>query len=230
MDKIVKANQAKQRKEIEAINEKIQKSKLKPSDLVIPIAIGMILIILTIFVFIPMVTSALDSQDELKDVKGKIETLKDLDSRVSSLDQGVLSDDVITAKAVIPRVLKVSEFIYYVDDLASKKGLVANEISAGDSGAAQISTSSVSGPVEYSGSWNAVLDFVEEIHTVSPYVVTLKNVELSGKDDSWTVSVDVTGFYMSEENTNVSLYSTFRPYTGYSEVLEIFNSKADYIQ
>lgn len=216
------------KKEIEAISEKIKKSKLQLSDLIIPLSIGMLLILLTIFVFIPMVSSALDYQKELKEIEEKNKTLNTLEAELNKIDEVQISEDVITAKKVIPKVLKVSDFIYYVDYLAKQKGLSEKELSAGDTGS--LDSSNVSGPIEYSGSFDTVISFLEEVQNSSPYLINLKNVDLSkSSDDMWNVSVQVSGFYISEGNQEVNLYSPLRIYTSYTTELEIFKAKANSI-
>lgn len=229
MDNKVPNIQSNSRKEIEAISEKIKKSKLQPSDLIVPISLGIVLILLAIFVFIPMVSSALDSQKELKEIEEKREVLANLETELNKMDEGEISDDLITAKKVIPKILKVSDFIYYVDYLAKQKGLSAKEISAGDAGTIQ-DTNSVSGPLEYSGSFENILSFLEDFQSASPYLISLKNVELSRSgDDNWNVSLQVSGFYISEKIGDVNLYSNFQTYKSFSKELEIFKSKAESI-
>ena len=49
------SGQTKTKKEIEAISEKIKASRLGINDIIIPLASGIILIMLALFVFVPMV-------------------------------------------------------------------------------------------------------------------------------------------------------------------------------
>ncbi len=229
----ISAKQKKINREVEAISEKMKKTKIKPSDLIIPISIGVISLLLTIFVFVPMVTAALDYQQELKTVNEKIETLNKLNSTLESIDQNQISDDVITAKTVVPKILKVSDFIYYVDSLAKSKGLEERELSAGDTGSntggAQGPTTGVTGPVEYVGPFTTIISFLEEVQSSSPYLVTIKNVELSkmGSSNDWSVSLSVGGYYMADSSEkDINLYSPLKLYTDYTTVIEIFKNKA----
>lgn len=218
------------KKEIEAISKKLQMTKLKPSDLIIPLSIGGILILLTIFVFVPMISSALEYRKELKEVEGKIESLEKLNKSLDSMDESVLSDDVIAAKAVIPKVLKVSDFIYYVDNLAKQEGLAERELSAGDTGSTETSNS-VSGPVEYSGKFDNVISFLDKVQDSSPYLISIKNVELSGADiNNWSVSLNINGYYLSDTGADsVNIYAPFKVYTEYSDILQIFKEKSESI-
>lgn len=222
------AKQENTKKEIEAISERIKKSKLQASDLVIPLSIGLLLILLTIFVFVPMVSSALDYQRELKEIEQKREKLQTLEAQLNKIDEIQISEDVLTAKKVIPKVLKVSDFIYYVDYLAKEKGLSEKELSAGDTGTQE--SSNVSGPIEYSGPFDIIISFLEDVQKSSPYLINLKNVDLTKSGDGiWNVSVQVSGYYISEGTQEVDLYSPFSPYTSYTKELEVFKAKANSI-
>lgn len=216
------------KKEIDAISEKIKKSRLQPSDLIIPLSIGGLLILLTVAVFIPMISSALGYQRELKEIEEKSNTLHTLEAELNKIDEVQIAEDVLTAKKVIPKVLKVSDFIYYVDYLAREKGLSEKELSAGDTGTEE--SSNVSGPIEYSGSFDTVISFVQEVQTSSPYLINLKNVELTKSvDDIWNISLQVSGYYISEGNAEVNLYLPFKPYISYTKELDIFKAKANSI-
>jgi Tfp pilus assembly protein PilO len=180
-------------KEVTAISEKIKSTKISFTDLVIPISVVVVLLILAIFVFIPMINSALEYQNEIKDVDRKIEQLTELDGKLLLLDENQLNDSVILAKSVIPKVLKVSDFIYYVDTLARSKGLVIRELSAGDMAGATLpsenSGAGVSGPISYMGDYENVISFLEEVQSVSPYIVRIQNVEVTHQSTENGVSL-----------------------------------------
>lgn len=227
-----RGKQEKISKKVEAISEKVKDTQMKASDLVIPISIGVVLVLLTLFVFVPMITAALDYQSEMQVIKQKVNTLKTLETTIDNIDQNQITDDIIIAKTVVPKILKVSDFLYYVDSLAITKGLKEKELSAGDqivSGDKQNSNSSVSGPVEYQGSFEKVLSFLEEVQSSSPYLINIKNVELSrpGSTNDWSVSLTVGGYYMSDKPTdNIDLYAPFKVYTTYENVMEVFRAKS----
>jgi cell division protein FtsL len=219
-------------KELAAINEKIKGSRLSFKDLVIPIAVAVVLLVLSISVFIPMINSALKYQEEIKETDRKISQLKDLDNRLSLLDENELSDTVILAKSVIPRVLKVSDFIYYIDTLARDKGLVIRELSAGDMGGTLLPTedsgAGVSGPVSYMGEYTNVVSFLEEVQSVSPYIMRIQNVEVTHQtNDQWSISLIISGYYMADKSGKTDIYKPFKPYTDYQDILDIFKMKAE---
>ena len=218
-------------KELAAIEEKIKGSRLSFKDLFIPIIVAVVLLILSIAVFIPMIQAALAYQQEIKDTDSKIAQLNNLDKDLAQLNDNDLSDNVILAKSVIPKILKVSDFIYYIDTLAGQKNLVIRELSAGDMGGSLLPTqdsgAGVSGPISYMGAYDDVVSFLEEVQSVSPYIVRIQNVEVSHQSsDRWSISLVVSGYYMADRNGKVDIYRPFKPYTEYQDILDIFKKKA----
>lgn len=217
-------------KEIAAISEKIRESRLKFSDLAIPLIVGVILLFLSIFVFIPMIKSALEYQSEIKETNTKIDQMTELNQKLNSIDDTQLSEDVILSKSIIPKILKVSDFIYYIDTLAREKGLLIRELSAGDMGGtvSDSSGAGVSGPISYQGEYSSVVSFLDEVQSVSPYIIRIQNVEVAALTTGmWSISLNVSGYYMSDSNGEVSIYRPFKSYTEYSDVLEIFKEKSE---
>jgi len=86
-------SQSKQKKdqEVAAISHKLKKTKLSFSDLVIPIASGVLFIVLAFAVFIPMISSAFDYLDEIKETNEKIEQLTKLNKQLDILDDNQLN-------------------------------------------------------------------------------------------------------------------------------------------
>jgi hypothetical protein len=225
---------SKTRKEIEAISEKLNKTKLNFSDIIIPILVVVILALLGIFVFVPMIKAAISFQSEHAEIVAKEEKLKKLENTLNNMDEGTLQIDLVNAKKVIPNTLKVSSFMYYIDNLASQKNLDSSEISAGDikiNAKGETSEGNyilgVSGPLQYQGKLNDVLSFLDSLYSASPYILTIENLKLESYDvTNWRVSLSVTGYYVPESNTTVNLYSNFDPYTNYSDIVTIFETKA----
>ncbi len=228
---LAKGSNTKTSKEIAVISEKIRQSRLSFSDLVVPIIVLIVLLLLSVFVFVPMINAALEYRAELKDTEQKIETLEELSKKLDNIDENQLSDDIILAKSVIPKVLKVSDFIYYVDNLAKEKGLLIRELSAGDMGGAVSQAESgagVSGPVSYVGDYQSVVGFLEQVQVVSPYIIRLQNVEVAAlTTGQWSISLNLSGYYMADRNAVVDLYKPFRPYTDYQDTIDIFKAKAE---
>lgn len=226
-------NTTKTKKEIEAISEKVKKTRLKFSDVIIPVAVVVILIILGTFVFVPMIKASISSQAEHSAILSKEKQLKQLEKTLNDMDEGILQGDLVNARKVIPNTLKVSSFMYYIDNLASEKGLTSSEISAGD---VKINTEGetsdgkyilgVSGPLAYEGTLSNALSFLDSLYSASPYIITLENLDLAQKGGIWQISLSVTGYYVPEVNTSVNLYSAFTPYTQYTDIVKIFETKA----
>lgn len=224
---------SKTKKEIEAISDRIKKSRLKISDIIIPILVVIVLVMLGIFVFVPMIKAAITSQTEYSSILNKEKQLKSLESTLNKMDEATLQVDLINAKKVIPNTLKVSSFVYYIDTLASDKSLDSKQISAGD---IKISTEGetnngkyilgVSGPLEYTGEYDNILSFLNSLYSASPYIISIENIDLEQTGSKWKVSLNVTGYYVPENTTTVNLYSQFTTYTQYSDILKIFEAKA----
>ena len=227
-------NASKTKKEIEAISEKMNKTKLKVSDVIIPILVLGVLALLGVFVFVPMIQSAMSFQSEHAEVVAKENKLKELENVLDGIDEGTLQIDLVNAKKVIPNTLKVSSFMYYIDNLASQKNLDSSEISAGD---IKINAEGetregnyilgVSGPLQYQGKLSNVLSFLDSLYSASPYILTIENLKLESYDTGvWKVSFSVTGYYVPESSSAVDLYSNFEPYTKYPEIVSTFENKA----
>jgi len=227
------ANATKTKKEIEAISERVKKTKLKISDIIIPILVVAILVILGVFVFVPMIQKAISFQSEHATVLEKEKQLTELEKTLKGMDEGILQSDLISAQKVIPNTLKVSSFMYYIDNLASEKGLSSSEISAGDIKInAEGETSDgnyilgVSGPLAYEGTLTNALSFLDSLYTASPYIITIENLDLQAFNETWKISLSVTGYYVPVSVSSVDIYSTFTPYSKFTDIVKIFETKA----
>ncbi len=224
-------------KQIEGISKRMKDTKLKVQELLLPLLVITALILIIIFVFVPMINTANELRAELKDVKEKEKQLTELNGTLSKMDEAEFDADLMDVKAVIPRSLKVSSFIYYIDDLAQQMNLESEAISASDmkviSGSeikATEENKGVNGPLSYSGSLEDVLSFLDSFYTSSPYIVSPKNINLEGKSggDEWEVSLSLTGYYIDDaEVTKFNIYSPFKPYTSYTSEMEALREKAN---
>jgi len=222
---VTSQTEKKKKAELQRVVEKRGSKKLTISDLIIPIASSIVLIILCFAVFIPMVRSAFEYMDEMKEIDQKIEQLEKLSKQLDQLDENQLSDDVLTSRTVVPNTLLVSDLVYYIDNLAKSLNLQISKLSSADS------LNLVSGPLGYEGEYSNVIDFLEKAQNVSPYMIRLENVKLSRKNkndgkDNWSIDMIVSGYYISDSEEEPNIYSNFQPYTQHSNVLEIFREKA----
>jgi hypothetical protein len=220
------------KKDIEGLSERAKKSRLKITDLIVPLASFVVLVLLSIFVFVPMINTANEYRNELNDVNEKLETLDDLENSLQEIDDTQLVSDLLISKQIIPKILQVSDFVYYIDNLAKDKRLVTKEISAGDvnvGGTTEVRESlGVSGPLSYSGEYTKVLEFLDEIQGYSPYLVTLRDVSMTNNGEGvWTVEFDLTGYYIPEKDYNLDLYKPFSKYTQFSDIIDIFSVRVE---
>jgi hypothetical protein len=222
---VTSQTEKKKKAELQKVVEKRGSKKLTISDLIIPIASSIVFIILCFAVFIPMVRSAFEYMDEMKEIDQKIEQLEKLSKQLDQLDENQLSDDVLTSRTVVPNTLLVSDLVYYIDNLAKSLNLQISKLSSADS------LNLVSGPLGYEGEYSNVIDFLDKAQNVSPYMIRLENVKLSRKNkndgkDNWSIDMIVSGYYISDSEEEPSIYSNFKPYTEHSDILEIFREKA----
>ena len=231
------SGQTRTKKEIEAISEKIKASRLGINDIIIPLASGIILIMLALFVFVPMVKSAINFRSEYREIKEKEEALTNLEAQLKSIDEGTFQIDLLNAKEVIPKTLRVSSFMYYIDTLANEKRLTSRSLSAGD---IQVTVSKtvedekekksylgVSGPLAYNGTLENILDFLDSLYSASPYIISSENVSLRQSGEEWRVTLNVTGYYVPEGTITADLYAPFTNYTRYQDIVDIFGQKAE---
>jgi hypothetical protein len=222
------------KRDLESLSERAKKSRLSISDLIVPLSSFIVLLLLSVFVFLPMINRAIEYRKELKETNEKIEQLDNLEKSLQEIDDTQLIDDLLIAKKIIPKVLQVSDFIYYIDNLAKRKNLIAREISAGDisvggGDVTKVKTSlGVSGPLAYSGEYQKVLEFLDELQAFSPYLVTLKDISMShGGEGNWNVEFQLTGYYIPEHEKKVDLYMPFTKYNRFSDIIDIFSVRVN---
>lgn len=229
----------KTRREIESISDRIKASQFNIKDAIIPLSVGVILILLGVFLFVPMVQTALSQREEYREVRGKEEKLQELENKLKAMDEATLQIDLINAKKVIPQNLTVASFISYIDTLAREKELQSKSLSAADT---QSSTTRVDqgdsedskriyygvrSQLAYEGSLENVSEFLEDLHLASPYIISARGVFLKGSPRGWTVQVGVIGYYVPEPTLKMDPYSSFESYTQYQDIIDIFTEKAE---
>lgn len=224
--------------ELQAIQSTVKKFKF--GDLIIPLLSIFMLLLLTFFVYIPMISSGIKFREENKGVKEKITKLEKLNSELDKVDISVLQKDLANSRAVIPFSLQVSNFLSYLNDSAIENGLEVKNIVTSDIAINSSVTSKgldnvmkgVSGPVKYIGSFNAILRFLGELQESSPYLISADQIKLKRSGNNlWEISLSVTGFYLNQSALpKVNLYENFQPYSQNSDILNIFSEKASKLQ
>lgn len=222
--------------ELQAIQNTVK--SFKPVDMVVPLLSLISLILLTIFVYIPMITSGIENIKASSENKQKTQQLGKLSSDLSKLDSTQIQNDLINARSVIPYSLQVSDFVSFVDKLALSKGLVFKEILAGDIVLRNTTSKKgidpvlrgVSGPVKYSGSLSQITEFFDDLQKGSPFILSADQIvmEKIPFSSNWEVALNITGFYLDKNSIpKLNIYANFTPYMQYSDVISTFNQKAE---
>src|SRR5690606_34536199 len=139
-----------------------------------------------VFVYLPMVSSALEFRTERSEVQGKIEKLESLNSDLDRIEVVQLQRDLSVSRSVIPFSLQVSDFLSYVDNLAQEKNLTFREILAGnvqvrsgeDSRTVDPVVRGVSGPLRYIGTLSNITSFLDGLQNASPFIISASDIEL----------------------------------------------------
>ncbi|MCK9369059.1 hypothetical protein M0R04_03800 [Candidatus Dojkabacteria bacterium] len=220
--------------ELRALQNTVKKFKFE--DLIVPILSVIALTLLTIFVYVPMITTAISNRAESKATLAKITQLNKLTTDLNSIDLNNFNATLTSSRKVIPFSLQVSDFLSYVDDSAKKNGLVFKEILTGDitiinpgqkKGDDSI-TKGVSGPLKYQGNINQITNFLDELQATSPYIISADQISLKKSNSStWEVALTVTGYYIDRSALPaLNVYAPFTLYSQNANVIEIFNTKA----
>lgn len=225
--------------ELQAIQNNVKKFKV--GDIMVPILSILTLALLTIFVYIPMVTAGTKFRQESSEIDAKISKVKGLESDLNKIDIATMQNDLSNSRVVIPFSLQVTDFVSYIDDSAKSKGLVFKEILAGDiairddKGDRGIDQSikGVSGPLKYVGTLNQITDFLDELQSASPFILAADQIKLKKENSgsNWELSVNITGYYINQASLpKTNIYNSFTPYTQYASILNIFKAKADILK
>ncbi len=225
--------------ELQAIQNNVK--SFRPGDIVVPLMSIITLGLLTTFVYIPMVTAGTKFRQESAEINEKIKKLEDLNDDLDKMDVSLLQTDLANSRVVIPFSLQVSDFVSYIDDAATDKGLEFKEILAGDiaikddKGDRGIDKAikGVSGPLKYVGTLNQITDFLDELQVASPFILSADQIKLKKENsgEKWEIAVNITGYYINQASlTKTNLYNNFVPYTQYEDTLNIFKLKSEKIK
>ncbi|MBI2356502.1 hypothetical protein HYV12_00375 [Candidatus Dojkabacteria bacterium] len=213
----------------------------RASDLVVPILSIIFLALLTIFVYTPMIIKAVEFRKEKDEIAQKITKLDNLSTEVGKIDVGQLQKDLAVSREVIPFSLQVSDFILYVNNLAEDKKLDFKEILAGD---IQVRSKNeqrsvdpvikgVSGPLKYSGPLPVIVEFLDELQNVSPFIISADSVEIKKLPDTndWELSLIITGYYLNKASLpKLDIYMPFASYTFNTHAMDVFRAKAEALE
>lgn len=164
-----------------------------PGDYIFPALGFFIFVMLTWFVYVPIIFTDDDSFMNLRTQRQEVEAdMELLDEKIADIeaissDRSKINADLSVARTIIPTALDVSDFSYYVDRLAQSNDLEFIQLSSGDSSVQSVGTAGgsisnnvfeVSGPITYEGNYLDILDFLDQLQTASPYVVEVQNIDL----------------------------------------------------
>lgn len=170
-------------------------------DLVVPSLGVIILVILIVFIYIPVSKDLSKYQKDIADIETEIGKIESNANTLSSIDTTLLNKDKQIINQLIPERLEVASFAIYVEKLAIEKNLELTKLSASSSLRAAGETEengvyAISGSFVYTGSYEAVLDFVKSLSQNSPYLISASNIKLSDiGEGSWTVELIIEGYY-----------------------------------
>jgi Tfp pilus assembly protein PilO len=212
--------------------------KFTIGDLIIPVLSLVILVIMFFFVYIPMITETEEIKDRRKEVAEDKEKIELLIKSVNNIDANELRDDYAAVKSVIPKRLEVADFAYYIDDLAYEKGLELESLSASNSLSSVESVGgnvyTVTSPLSYSGDYEDIVEFLDEIQSYSSNLITVSNISLDREsDDKWALELAIQGYYI-EEGESVGrtpverrklIYAPFASYKKRSATLESIKAR-----
>ncbi len=207
--------------------EKTKKhKKMSFADLMIPIVSGLIFVLVLFFILLPSINNSSEMLLEIEKTKKEQEILRKNLNVVEGVNFAVLQKDLSNARKVLPKRLEVAQFAYYVDELAKEKGLVFRELKAGDMSVSTeensiLDVKGVRVPMVYAGDHQPIVDFFNELQLVSPYVISfghkveLNKTESDAGQETWNLEIDITGYYVEEDENIVRTVNFLVPFSSY---------------
>jgi hypothetical protein len=239
-------------------NNPNKKRNITFGDLLIPLMGLFIFLLLTIFVYVPMLFTGDNSYLELRSQIDEIDlNAQALNAKLAAIEpisanSAKLNSDLRVVTTIIPPTLDVSDFTYYVDQLAKDSLLDFREISSGDitvssgnsNDAVSNNVSGVSGPIVYEGRYKNIVEFLDILQEQSPYIVESSTIfmrEIKVDPDSsdaannfWRIELNITGYYIAQDATQgygvFNAYQPFVPYTNFNDIFKVFESKNDILK
>lgn len=217
--------------------DKRKKSKrFKTGDLIVPVLGIMIFVLLSVFVYVPMIKNARVMRDEIKVAQGKEETLNKLNETLEGIDRNQMNSDYAMVVRIIPESLEVATFAAHVEKLAKENNIELQDLSASSFNYVQEDSSgvkSVSGPVTATGLYDNIIGFVNDLQSNHLYLITVGNMQLKENErGEWRVDLSVEARYIAIKQFNrveqrEVIYSPFTVYTSKSDLLDVLRSRSD---
>ncbi len=221
---------------MDELKKKIEKASL--NDLIAP-GLAVIVVLGLVFLFlVPTINRYYELSDEIDIVKRQRDRVEQVVNQSDLIDADQANEDLVAHRTVIPVNLEVSDFVAQAQALAELNNLRFREVFAGDSdivGSAGSANSReylfsrVSGPISFTGSYQNIENFLIQLQDESPYLISIAGLSLAGSDTldtDWNLEVQLSGFFLREEDLTYNVYKPFTPYTNFEEELLIFRQKA----
>lgn len=215
-------------------------TKLSLTDLLIPVVSGIVFLLVLFFVLIPSIHNSNDMLLEVEQIEKDQEILERNLTMIRALDFTDLQTDLSNARRVLPSRLEVAQFAYYVNSLSSEKGLTFGELKVHDLPVTIESVLDVEGiraTMDYSGEYEDILDFFNELQLVSPYVISFGNkVDLTKRGEEtdgnirWRLEIDITGYYTKEREGLDAVINPLMPFSPYDADENMVQEFADRVQ
>lgn len=217
-----------------------KKKNIMILDFIVPFVSGSIFILVLFFVLIPSINNSQEVLVEIERVQEEQKIVERNLELVRGMNFTAVQGDLSNARRILPRSLEVAQFAYYIDSLAQEKGLNFRELKASSVAVSRddlpfLNLKGIRVPMGYSGDYEPILDFFNELQTVSPYVISFGHkVDLrkSGTEEDddirWNLEIDVTGYYVEELETSthdINLSMPIGPYDSDPNVVEEFEER-----
>ena len=215
-------------------------TRLTYMDLLIPVVSGVVFILVLFFVLIPSINNSNEVLSEIEQIQNNQEIIERNLTIVRDLDFDELQTNLSNARRVLPRRLEVAQFAYYVNSLSAEKELDFGGLRVHDLRVTTDSVLEVEGvraTMDYSGDYEDILDFFDELQLVSPYVISFghrvdlnkRGTEAEG-DVRWRLEIDITGYYAAERQeleAEINPLVPFRPYNANEDIVEEFAERVE---
>lgn len=190
---------------------------------VVPIVSILILGVITVFVFIPSGTEAIDTLDEIRSINTQIEKNEEKIEDLESINLSQVKSWLTTVTSVIKDDLEVAELAGEVELIARDNDLETKNVqfSRSTSPPSDIPgfVEVITGPFSYEGYFTDISNFLEDLRNESSTVLAIRSVSLTKRSSTgetgteeeplWGIDLEIDGFIASQIDS-VSLQDPVR--------------------
>jgi len=224
---------------------KSEEKSIKAGDFIIPALSVIALVLLSVFVYVPMIKESQEVKDQIETEEQNIETLNSLLVNLKTINKESMNEDYSYITKIIPSRMEVADFAQYIDQSALENNLTLDRISASSQKAA-LSTDAISveglygvtGPLRYDGYYDDIVTFVDGLNATSPYLISLSSIKMNKGGESaendlytdsvWTIEMSVTGYYIIEieGGTTINYYVPLVRYDNDEDIMNNIRARA----